>query len=78
MERKEILSKVESIFQDVLDNEDIVLTEEMSASDIEEYDSLSHIQLVVAIEKAFAIKFGSKEITSWNKIGDMIDSIASK
>lgn len=78
MERKEILSKVESIFQDVLDNEDIVLTEEMSASDIEEYDSLSHIQLVVAIEKAFAIKFSSKEITSWNKIGEMIDSIASK
>ena len=78
MERKEILSKVESIFQDVLDNEDIVLTEEKSAPDIEGYDSLSHIQLVVAIEKAFAIKFGSKEITSWNKIGDMIDSIASK
>lgn len=78
MERQEILTKVEAIFQDVLDNEDITLTEGMSASDIEEYDSLSHIQLVVAIEKAFGIKFASKEIMSWQKIGDMVDSICNK
>ena len=78
MERTEILEKVQDIFQDVLDNEDIELNETMSASDIEEYDSLSHIQLVVAIEKAFGIKFNSKEITTWTKIGDMIDSIESK
>ena len=78
MEKTEILEKVQDIFRDVLDNDEIELTMEMSANDIEEYDSLSHIQLVVAIEKTFGIKFNSKEITTWTKIGDMVDSIASK
>ncbi len=78
MERKEILLKVQDVFRDVLDNEELELQETMSAGDIEDYDSLSHIQLVVAIEKSFGIKFTSKEIMSWENIGSMIDSIESK
>lgn len=78
MEKIEILEKVQDIFRDVLDNDEIELTTDMSADDIEEYDSLSHIQLVVAIEKSFGIKFNSKEITSWATIGDMIDCITIK
>lgn len=78
MERIEILEKVQDIFRDVLDNEDIVLTDETTADDIEEWDSLSHIQLIVSIEKIFRIKFTSKEILSWNNIGEMIACIASK
>ena len=54
---EKILSKLQEIYQDVLDNEDIELTLETTADDIEEWDSLSHVQLVVAIEKAFEIKF---------------------
>ncbi len=78
MERKEILSKVEDIFRDILDDEDIVLTDETIADDIDEWDSLTHVQLVVAIEKALGIKFKSKEILSWNNVGEMIDTISSK
>lgn len=78
MERKEILVKVQDVFRDVLDNEELELQETMSAGDIEDYDSLSHIQLVVAIEKSFGIKFTSKEIMSWDNIGSMVDSIESK
>ncbi len=78
MEKNEILSKVEDIFKDVLDNEDIVLARETTANDVEEWDSLSHIQLIVAIEKAFKIKFTSKEILSWKNVGEMIDCIATK
>lgn len=78
METNEILKKVEEIFRDVLDNEDIVLAENTTANDIEEWDSLSHVQLIVAIEKAFRIKFTSKEILSWNNVGEMIDCIAGK
>jgi len=77
MERTEILKKIEAIFQDVLDNEEIELTEESCADDIEEWDSLSHIQLIVAIEKYFGVKFTSKEILRWNNVGEMIDSIES-
>jgi acyl carrier protein len=78
MEKKEILAEVQDIFRDVLDNEEIVLNDGTSADDIEEWDSLSHIQLIVAIEKLFKIKFTSKEILSWNNVGEMIDCIAAK
>lgn len=78
MEKNEILAKVQDIFQDVLDNEDIELTFETTAEDIEEWDSLSHIQLIVAIEKHFKIKFTSREILSWKNVGEMIDCIATK
>lgn len=75
---EKILSKLQEIYQDVLDNEDIELTLETTADDIEEWDSLSHIQLIVAIEKEFKVKFTSKEITSWKTVGDMIDCVISK
>lgn len=62
MERSDIFKKVNEIFCDELDNDDIVLTDETTADDVEEWDSLSHVQLIVAIEKAFGIKFTSNEI----------------
>lgn len=78
MEKNEIMAEVQEIFRDVLDNEEIVLANETVADDIEEWDSLTHIQLIVAIEKHFKVKFTSKEILSWKNVGEMIDSIASK
>lgn len=78
MEKQEILSQVEGIFRDILDDETIVLTDSSTANDIEDWDSLTHIQLIVAIEKHFRIKFTSREILSWNNVGEMIDCIAAK
>lgn len=78
MDRHQILAEVEEIFRDVLDNEEIMLQDATTADDIEEWDSLTHIQLIVAIEKHFGIKFTSKEILSWQNIGEMIDCIAAK
>ncbi len=79
MERTEILKKLNEIFIDVMDlDEDFVLTEDMIADDIEEWDSLSHIQLMVAIEKNFGIKFTAKEILEWEDVHDCVDSIEAK
>ena len=78
MERNQILAEVQEIFRDVLDNEEIELQDATTADDIEEWDSLTHIQLIVAIEKHFRIKFTSKEILSWQNVGQMIDCIATK
>ena len=79
MERNEILNKLNTIFIDVMDlSNNFQLKEEMSADDIEEWDSLSHIQLMVAIEKEFGIKFTAKEILDWEEIRDCIDSINKK
>lgn len=61
-----------------MDNEDIVLTETTTANDIDEWDSLTQVQLVVAIEKTLGIKFTSAEITSWPNVGAMVDCIISK
>ena len=78
MERKEIFSKLNEIFIDVLDLDEVELTDVTSANDIEEWDSLSHIQLIVAIEKTFGIKFTSLEIMKWKNVGEMVDSMEEK
>jgi acyl carrier protein len=78
MDKTEILKKVNAVFVDVLDDEKIVLTEATTANDVEEWDSLNHIQLVVAVEKKFGIRFASREIQSWKNVGEMVDSISSK
>lgn len=78
MEKSQILDEVQAIFREVLDNEEIVLASETTADDIEEWDSLTHIQLIVAIEKHFKIRFTSREILSWQNVGQLIDSIANK
>ena len=76
MERTDILEKLNEVFEDILDlDETPNLTDATSANDIEEWDSLAHVQLVVAIEKAFRIKFTSAEILKWQNVGQMVNSI---
>lgn len=77
MERNEILKQINVIFIDTLD-EEVKIEEETTANDVEEWDSLTHIQLVVAIEKHFKIRFTSKEIQSWNNVGEMLNCIQEK
>ena len=76
--KEQILNELTAIFRDVLANDALVATPELTAEDVEEWDSLSHIQLVVAIEKHWNIKFGSREIMRWQNVGEMADSIAAK
>jgi acyl carrier protein len=78
MNNSEILKTVNTIFIDILDDDNIVLTGETTANDVEEWDSLNHIQLVVAIEKQFKIRFTSQQIQSWNNVGELINSISAK
>ena len=78
MDKKEILSKLQEIFRDVMDNEDIILEGSTTAEDIEEWDSLSHVQVVDAAEKEFGVKFTSYEITSWIDVEELVDCIAKK
>ena len=78
MNKDQILEEVQEIFHEVLDNEEIVLNNATTADEVEEWDSLTHIQLIVAIEKNFNIRFTSREILSWQNVGEMIDCIATK
>lgn len=74
----EILNQVNSIFKDVLDNDEIVVKEITTADDIEEWDSLSHMQLIVAVEKHFKIRFTSAEINNFKNVGEMCQGIQTK
>lgn len=78
MQKEEILNQLNIIFIDTLDNPDINLSFLSTANDVEDWDSLNHIQLVVAIEKHFKIRFTSQEIQSWKNIDEMIGSIQRK
>jgi len=78
MDRNDIFAQVQDVFREELDLVDLVLTDRTTADDVEEWDSLSHVQLVVALEKHFNIKFTSREILSWDNVGDLIDCIGKK
>ena len=78
MDRGEILVQLNKIFIDAIDNEEIQLTNNSTAKDVDGWDSLTHIQLVVAIEKHFKIRFTSKEIQSWKNVGELINNIITK
>ena len=78
MEKEVITSKLKSVFQKVLEENDITITREMTAQDVEKWDSLRHVQLISEVETAFGIKFKLREIMSMNNVGDLIDLIDIK
>lgn len=78
MEKQEIMNRVQEIFRDVFDDEDIVIDEHTTSDHIEDWDSLTNIQLVVSIERSMGIRFTSAEIPSWKNVGDMVECISKK
>ena len=78
MEKKQILAEVQELFRDVFDDENLVISEDTSAADIDDWDSLSHIRLVVAIEKKFDIKFAFGELQELKNVGEMLELIQEK
>ena len=77
MEAK-IYEKLNEIFRDVFDDEDITVTPETNSDSIEDWDSLEHINLVVAIEKAFGLKFSMDEVTGMQNVGEMVTIILER
>lgn len=78
MAYEQVMSEVQEIFRDITDNHTINLKEVTTSDDIEEWDSLTHIQLVVAIESHFKITFTADEIGSYNNVGEMCKGIEKK
>ena len=75
MSREEIFEKLNEVFQDVFDDEEIKVKEETTATDIEDWDSLSHINLIAAVEDEFDIRFDMKAIQGLKNVGAMVDVI---
>ena len=78
MTRDEIMEKVQAIFRDVFDDDTLIITDSTNSSDIEDWDSLEHITLVVSMEKEFSLSFDLKEVNKLANVGEMVDLIASK
>jgi acyl carrier protein len=78
MERAEIISHLNKIFEDVIDEGPVFLTDATTANDVAGWDSLTNIQLIIAIEKGFNIRFASEEILSWKNVGEVVDCILKK
>ena len=71
MTREAIFEELTEIFRDIFDDEEIELTDETTSDDIEDWDSLEQINLLVAIEKKFSIKFKLDEVSHLANVGDM-------
>ena len=78
MSREEVYEQLNKIFKDVFDDEDIIVSDKTTSDDIEDWASLEHINLVVAIEKKFNIKFNMSEVNNMNNVGEMVDVILSR
>jgi acyl carrier protein len=78
MDFNQIIGALNDIFIDVFDDKTIKLNENTSADDIEDWDSLSHMQLVVAVEKHFKIRFTLSEMQSWKNVGDLARNVEKK
>ena len=78
MTREELLQQLTTVFQDVFDDEQLTISEQTSADDITDWDSLMHITLISAVEDEFQVKFGMQEIIEMQNVGQMADLIEQK
>lgn len=74
----EIMESLTGIFREIFDAPGLVLHDAMTAADVENWDSLNHIDLIVAIEKKFKVKFTTREVTSLKTVGDLAELIQKK
>jgi acyl carrier protein len=74
----DVMVTLQEVFRDVFDDEDITLTPSTTAKDVEGWDSLNHVNLVVAVEKKFKIKFTTKEVTGLPNVGEFVQLIERK
>ena len=78
MEKEDLFENIQEIFRDIFDDEFLTIESSTNSNDIEDWDSLNHINLVVAIENEFSIKFGFDELSDLKDVGAMVDLIMIK
>ncbi len=78
MNREQIKARLTEVFRDVFDDDAIVLTDATSANDIEDWDSLEHINLIAAVEKEFRMRFTMREVSGMKNVGEMLDIVTER
>ena len=78
MDNAAVYAKLTDIFHDVLDNDEIVLAPELTAKEVDGWDSLAHVRLILAIEKAFHVSFTASEVGRLKNVGELAGLVESK
>ena len=78
MNEEEIYERLNEVFRDVFDDDEIVVKAQTTSNDIEDWDSLEHINLIVAVEQEFGIKFNMNEVTTMKNVGEMVEIIKER
>ncbi len=78
MAQQNINERLNEVFRNIFDDDDIEVNRETTADDIEDWDSLEHIRLIGAVEREFGVKFTMKEVSSMKNVGEMMDIIAER
>ena len=78
MTREEVFERLNKVFRDVFDDDDITVTETTTSADIDVWDSLEHINLVAAVEQEFGMKFTMGQVVTMKNVGEMVDIILQK
>jgi acyl carrier protein len=78
MDNNEIVDRLTPIFRDAFNDDALVVTESLSAADVPTWDSLSNINMIVAVEKAFGLKFSIKDVRALKNVGELLDLIKKK
>ncbi len=78
MDEPQIYARLTKIFQDVIDDDSIIVNHDLSAKDVDGWDSLANIRLILTVEKAFKIKFSTSEIGKLEKVGDLVALIKQR
>lgn len=78
MDKNKVTERLNEVFRDVFDNDELVISDSTTADDIEAWDSLEHISLIAAVEKAFKMRFTMKEVSGMKNVGEMINILCER
>jgi acyl carrier protein len=78
VDKAQVYERLTQVFQDIFDDDSISVTPELSAKDVDGWDSVTHIRLMLTVEKAFKIKFSTSEISNLKDVGDLVTLIKAR
>ena len=78
MTRDQVFDRLEQVFRDVFDDDSIVLYEDTTADDIDDWDSIEHITLIAAVEQEFGMRFSMREVSGMKDVGEMVTILAQR
>lgn len=78
MTEEDILQRLTNVFQEVFDDRSLVVRPEMTANDVERWDSLSHVDMIISVEEEFAIRIPTLEVMGLKNVGDLIQIVRSR